>query len=244
MLCLFLNRIPIGWFFRFRLIILTIHIRWLWASIDFFATRKINTKMTLSWAQRQFATRVHTLFSMSGMVFRLDDVDDLRQDFTNSSALAMELLQSCIKSYMWFLYRSCYPAATILSFRQTDYSLSRSEIYWMKIYICNEKMSSVFRCRWFTFLHILGQNELLLHIIRFGLHAWLLTDTDKIFKNQIRFASRSHLWTKIFWAHIKCFKKRNNWKPWFTFHGGGWVLAIRLPLWISTHTESNLKINR
>ena len=30
-----------------------------------FATREINTNITLSWALKQFVTRVHTLFSMS-----------------------------------------------------------------------------------------------------------------------------------------------------------------------------------
>ena len=30
-----------------------------------FATREINTKITLSWAPKQFVTRVHTLFSIS-----------------------------------------------------------------------------------------------------------------------------------------------------------------------------------
>ena len=29
-----------------------------------FSTREVNTKITLSWAQKQFATRVHTLFSI------------------------------------------------------------------------------------------------------------------------------------------------------------------------------------
>ena len=35
------------------------------------ATREINTKITLSWAHKQFATRVHTLFSMSELTMAL-----------------------------------------------------------------------------------------------------------------------------------------------------------------------------
>ena len=41
------------------------------------ATREINTKITLSWAHKQFATRVHTLFSIYPYSSGLYSCDDL-----------------------------------------------------------------------------------------------------------------------------------------------------------------------